>query len=347
MRPVWILGLAAVVGCSSAPPAPRPVPRAVVDAHAQEVHAIAFSPDGVLFATAGVSATNPAVDEITLWTTSTAERRRTFTNLRDVVSCLAFSPDSKTVAVGSIGGRLAVLEIDSGAERIFFAGRAGRVSSLSFSYDGQVLISVVHADEDRELLEVCRWDVPRGESRNTFTADAAEPVALSSDGGALACPVGGEVPGLRVINLETREERHVSRIPLIRGDRMIFSPDGKWLAAIHYEDWSPIPNRCPYLYLVEAATGKIRLRSPRPFDARQGLAVSHDARLMARGIDQGLQLWDLKTLEVRLNVTELPPRSGGAEMLVFSPDDKTLVSSDGRGQILLWDVPHLLEASGE
>ena len=98
---------------------------------------------------------------------------------------------------------------------------------------------------------------------------------------------------------------------------------------------------------MDAQSGRIRLRSPRPFDARRGLAVSHDAKLLARGIDQGLEIWDLKTLEVLSTVIESPQRTEGAEMLVFSPDDQTLVSSDGRGLVLLWDVSRLLESPRE
>jgi WD40 repeat protein len=346
VRTLWTLGLALALGCSSAPAVTRQVPRVVLEAHAREVHAVAFSPDGALFASAGVSAANPAIDEITLWTSSTGERRLTFANYKDVVSCLAFSPDSKTLAVGSSGGRLALLDIDTGKERIFFAGRAGRVSSLSFSFDGNVLVSVVHADEDKELLEVCRWDVPRGESRDTFTAGAAEPVALSSEGGSLAWPVAGQPPALRLVDLETKAERTVYAIDLRRGDSMTFSPDGKWLAAVHFEDWSPIPNHCPYLYLIDTQKGRVKLRSPRPFDARRGLALSHDARLLAQGVEQGLQLWDLKTLELRATVRETSSRSAGAELLVFSPDDRTLVSTDGRGLLLLWDVNRILEVPG-
>jgi len=344
MRSAAFLSLLAILGCTSTPPAPHPLPRVVLEAHTGEVHAVAFSPDGSMFASAGAKAANPTADEITLWTTATGERRLTFANYKDVVSCLAFSPDAKTLAVGSSGGRLALLEIESGTERIFFAGRAGRVASLSFSFDGKVLVSVVNAEEDKELVEVCRWDVPRGESRDTFTADATAPVALSSEGGSLAWPVPGPPSGIRVLNLETKVERNFPRIGVHRGDSMVFSPDGKWLAAVHYEDWNPFPNRCPYLYLIDALTGRIRLRSPRPFDARRGLALSHDTTILARGIELGLQIWDLKTLEVRATAGDSPSHSTGAELLVFSPDDRTLVSTDGRGLLLLWDVPRLLES---
>src|SRR5262249_37020148 len=161
----------------------------------------------------------------------------------------------------------------------------------------------------------------------------------------LAWPVAGRPPALRVVNLETKAEKTIPSIELRRGDSMIFSPDGKWLAAVHFEDWSPFPNHCPYLYLIDTQSGRVRLRSPRPFDARRGLAVSHDAQLLARGVDQGLQIWDLKTLELRATVTETLSRSAGAELLVFSPDDRTLVSTDGRGLLLLWDVNRLLDVA--
>ncbi|MBV8881094.1 MAG: hypothetical protein JO332_14085, partial [Planctomycetaceae bacterium] len=64
------------------------------------------------------------------------------------------------------------------------------------------------------------------------------------------------------------------------------------------------------------------------------------------GVGHGLQLWDLDRREVRTVLDEIP---GGeaVELLVFSPDDKTLVSADTRGRILLWDVARLLEVRRE
>jgi WD40 repeat protein len=346
-----ILAFAVVpaAGCASAPPPVRPVPRAVLEAHAREIHALAFSPDGTLFASAGPG-TTAGSDEITLWTTAAGERRMTFANYKGIASCLAFSPDGKLLAVGATEGRIALLEIESGAERISFMGRAdrpGRVSCLAFSFDGKALVSVVRFEGDKEDVEVIRWDVTRGAPRETVATNAVPPLALSPDGGSLAWPVPGLPSGIAILDLETKVERLLSKVAVHGGDNLIFSPDGKWLAAVHHEDWSPLPNRCPYVYLIDAQTGRIRLRSPRPFDAKRGLAVSHDGKLLVRGVDDGLQIWDLGTLEVRATVSESPQKTEGAEMLVFSPDDQTLVSTDGRGLLLLWDVPRLLEARHE
>jgi WD40 repeat protein len=316
----------------------------VLDAHAREIHVVAFSPDGSLFASAG-GGNNPAADEITLWTTATGERRMTFADYKGIASSLAFSPDGKLLAAGAIDGRISILEVESGAERSSFTGTPGEVSSLAFTFDGKVLVSVVHAALEQEVIEVCRWDVDRSAQRAAFRPAASSPFALSSDGMTLAWIVPGRPSSLWTTNLETQENRLISNAGVVRGDTLVFSPDGKRLAAVHHESWSPIPNKCPYVYLVDVPTGRLLLRSPRPFDARRGLAISHDNKLLARGVDAGIQLWDLKEMAVMTEVGGPAGKMEGADLLVFSPDDKTLISSDRRGHLLLWDVPRLVASS--
>lgn len=335
---ILFLGVAALAGCATEPPLDAPSPRAVLDAHAREVHALTFSPNGLIFATAG-GKTDLDSDEVSLWVTGTGEHRLTFANYRGRVSALAFSPDGKLLAVGGDQGRIVLLEVESGTERLAFTGKSGRVVELSFSFDGKVLVSVSISPEKQ--VEIRRWEAATGDTRGTLESESAAVVSLAPDGGALAWVVSGESPGLRILDIETNKTRTLARIGITPEDPLIFAPDGKWLAAVHREEWNPLPNHCPYLYLVEVATGRVRLRSPKDFGALRGLAVSHDAQLLARGIEGGLELSDLKTLELRATVDESWYRSRGAELLEFSPDDKTLLTSDGRGRVLLWDVARL------
>jgi len=339
-RPAWALLLLLPAGCSFRSPIIVPEPRAVLDTLVPELRALAFSPDGLLLASAGGDESGE--DEITLWTAATGVRRSTFSHLPGTISAMAFSPDSLSLAVGEAEGGIRILDAGTGAERVSFAGRLGRVTCLAYTFDGKALITMVEGDPE---AEVRRWDVKTGESRDLFTPPAAPPVALAPDGSQLALPSPGDPAGIRVVDLETRKEHVHTRIGLLRGDALIFTPDSKGLAAVHLEDWSPIPNHVPYLFLL-SGDGKILLRSPRPFGSRRALAVSHDSKLLAHAVGQGLQLWELERKEVRTNLDEIP--SGEAiELLVFSPDDKTLVSADTRGRILLWDVPRLLEIRRE
>jgi len=299
----------------------------------------------VLFASAGGGA-NPAADEITLWTSATGERRMTFAAFKGIAASLAFSPDGKMLAVGTIDGRISLLESDTGAERSSFVGTAGEVSSLAFTFDGKVLVSVVHLTGEDEIVEVCRWDVERAVGRSTFRPGARSPFAISPDGLTLAWIVPGSPSGLWAANVETQEQRLLTNVAIVRGDTLVFSPDAKQIAAVHHADWSPFPNHCPYVYVIDARTGRILVRSPRPFDERRGLAISHDGKLLARGIDGGFELWDLKAMEDRTTVSGPSSKMDGAELLVFSPDDLTLVSSDRRGNLLLWDVAKLAPIGG-
>lgn len=372
----WALLFLLPAGCSFRSPVIPPEPRAVLDALVPELRALAFSPDGQMLASAGGDESGG--DEIALWAPATGMRRSTFTHRAGTISALAFSPDSASLAVGEEDGRIRILDVRNGEERVTFAGRPGRVTCLAYTFDGKALISMVEGDPE---AEVRRWDVKTGESRDLFTPPAAPPVALAPDGSQLALPSPGDPAGIRVVDLETRKERLLSRFGLVAGDTLIFTPDSKGVAAVHLEDWSPFPNHVPYLILLDAGTGKILLRSPRPFGSRRALAVSHNNKLLAHAIGRGLQLWELERLTVptalhelpyrgavpttsheipereavrttrhaiperemiRTTIHELPDREA-IELLVFSPDDKTLVSADARGRILLWDVPRLLE----
>jgi len=330
-----------LAGCSFLPEEEAPLPRALLETGVSVVRALAFSPDGTLFASAG-GAEAAGSEEIALWDVATGLRKRTFARRPGRVASMAFAPDSGSLAVGEAEGQIRILDVATGAERTAFSGLGDRVSCLAFSFDGKYLISVVDGDP---YVEVRRWDVKTGESRDLFAPAAAPPVALSSDGRSLALPSPGDPAGIRVVDLESRSERLLSRIGLVQGDTLLFTPEGRSIAAVHLEDWSPIPNHCPYLYLIDVATGKIQLRSPRPFGVTRGLAVSHDAKLLAHGGGAGLELWDLEHREVRRTIDALPAGNERAALLVFSPDDRTLVATDGKGRILFWDVPGLLKAA--
>src|SRR5579864_1349100 len=258
-RAAWALGLVLAAGCSFRSPIIPPEPRAVLDTLVPELRALAFSPDGLLLASAGGD--DSGGEEITLWTVATGARKSTFTSLPGTTSALAFSPDSQSIAVGEAEGGIRILDAQTGSERVAFSGRPGRVTCLAYTFDGKALITMVEGDPD---AEVRRWDVKTGESRDLFTPPAAPPVALAPDGSQLALPSPGDPAGIQVVDLETRKEHVHTRIGLLRGDALIFTPDSKGLAAVHLEDWSPIPNHVPYLFLL-SGDGKILLRSPRPF----------------------------------------------------------------------------------
>jgi RNA polymerase sigma factor (sigma-70 family) len=107
----------------------------------QRVVQYTFSPDGrflaALFGVVGrVAAERSGVH---VWEVATGKEWPTVQQPRDDVTCLAFTADGGTLAIGGADGTLRLWERCSGKERSRFAGHQEFVASVAFSPDGRYL----------------------------------------------------------------------------------------------------------------------------------------------------------------------------------------------------------------
>jgi WD40 repeat protein len=103
------------------------------------VYDMQFSPDGRMVATAGS-------EEVNVWDAATGKKMPPFILAADapaagVMNCLAFSPDGKTLAAGSLSGVIYLWEVGTTKPRAVFTGHRNEIASLDFSPDGARLIS--------------------------------------------------------------------------------------------------------------------------------------------------------------------------------------------------------------
>jgi len=193
--------------------------------HANQVRALAFSPDGKLLAAAGGS---PAqFGEIKLWDVAGRKELRTIRGHRDNIFAVAFSPDGKMLATCSYDRMIKLWDVATGKEIKNLKDHTDAVFSIAFSPDGKRLAS---ASADRTVKI---WDVATGERLYTLgdALDAVNSVAFAPDGKRLAGAGAdriiriwevGETGGQQVKSLIAHEDAI---------NVVAFSPDGKTLAS--------------------------------------------------------------------------------------------------------------------
>jgi sugar lactone lactonase YvrE len=154
--------------------------------HTSRVSAVAFSPDGRLLA----SGDDPAarkLDTVKVWNVST--RTELASLLHEIgpalsgVTCLAFSPDGKTLASGSRVSQVMLVDVVSGKKRAMLDEyeSSGSLGSVAFSPDGRTL---AYVSWDKIFI----YDVATGKKISKIPADPGDVDAatFTPDGRLLA-----------------------------------------------------------------------------------------------------------------------------------------------------------------
>jgi WD40 repeat protein len=294
------------------------------------VGAAAFAPDGKTLAAGNGNA-------IRLWDPATGEEIGKRDAHTDAVTCLAISPDGKSVASGGVDDTIRLWDAATGRQRRRLDGHAGRVESLAFSPDGRLLISA-SADETLRL-----WDVAAGREVRQMEGHAGQFrwVAFLPDGKSVLS--WSEDEGMvRVWDAETgRQRREIACEDPREGKSLALSPDGRLLAA---------PSG-----LWDVATGEKR---PSADAGDRWATFSGDGRTLAtvavnrfvppgvlpKGVsppkpdaERSIRLWEVATGRPRARLLR---HKNGGPCMALSPDGRTLASGDSlQHHIHLWNAP--------
>jgi WD40 repeat protein len=211
---------------------------------------------------------------------------------------LAFSPDGRTLAVGTCGmleggsgldcyeGEVQFWDISRQHEiRPSLKGHKDEILSLAFSPDGAILATSGSRKDGTVIL----WDIAKG-------MPLGEPLKVS-DGAVW---------------------------------QVAFSPDGRLLAAAGNDATIRLWDVATHLPIGQPLIGHTK-----PVRA---LAFSPDGTILATGGANGddtIRLWDVATLSQR--GTPLRGQSGGVNSIIFTADGNRLISGGGNGT-LVWDV---------
>ena len=304
---------------------------------------VAVSPNEAAIVMGGVSAGSKA-GSLKLWNVTAGQVRQAVSGKLSF-SSVAFSPDSKSVVVGTGSGETPkLLDVATGRELrplarkvlpmspqtfAFLRGPASIVAgsdSVAFSPDGKSVVAGSHYG----TLNL--WDVASGRTLRTFVDDGAQvtSVAFSPDGKILVS--GSETPWDEKYTVKIWSVASGKKLHAMMGHggtvhSIAISPDGKNVVSGSQDNTVKLWN---------LSSGR-ELRSFKGHkSAVASVALSPDGKTVVSGsLDKTLILWDVSTGRQLHTFTG---HENEVKSVAFSLDGKTVLSSSLDKTVKLWRV---------
>lgn len=278
-----------------------------------EVYTVSVSTDGKVLATGSSEA-------VQVWDVSAGQQLYRL----DVpeVRAIAFSPDSKSLAIGSRDNPALILWEPATGRKSVLTGHTNGIVSVAFSPDGQKL-----ASGGRNHI-VKLWEVTTGRELGTLSGHTAgvKGVAFSPDGKLLAtCSDDFSIRLWNATNAQQLLELqgHTGRV-----NAVAFSPDGKYLA-------TGSADRMIKVWDVQSGKVISTLRG-HAAEVRTLAFSSNGKRLASGGEDRIVKIWDMFTKQ------ELAPLYGHTNRinsLAFSQDGNLLFTGSRDSTVRIWRAP--------
>lgn len=276
--------------------------RVLRDGHSKAARRAAFSPDGKRLATYGDDG------KIIIWDFANRQQLSTIAAPDSSYYSLAFSPDGRWLAHSD--RQDIVIRDAENPQKIITTLREHRgvVGALRFSPDSKLLASSAFSDERAVIWTVEGWrksrdfSGPGGFLGLLFYADSRRLVAND-----------------RIFDIDSDKSKMIER-----DSARAISPDNR--LTIHI-------GMLGHITLFDLGRQRlIKTERAHQFFVRAA-TFSHNGRFAVTGAED-IALWDVSTHRVIARMEH----SDNVWDLLFSPDDRWLVSTHGDGSILVWDM---------
>ena len=312
--------------------------------HEGEVQAVAFSPTGDVYATAGRDR------QIQLWDARTRKRRgEPLKGHENAVRALAFSPDGALLASGGADNSARLWEVATGRPR----GEPLRDPALSdevlsVAFHPRLPLLATGSSDHRVIL----WDLTtRKPAQEPLQGDSGwvESLAFDREGRLLAAGTRNSL--VLVWDLERPQQ------PLFRlGSDRVQGHTGE-VRAVAFKDSQFLASggQDRTVRVWDLGSGQ---QVGYPIVGHSGwveaLSFSRDGVLASGSRDRTVSLWRVLPELARDDPSAVPAQqvdvlrghTDTARSVAFSPDGTTLVSGGNDGRIIVWDVQQAMPLTG-
>ena len=338
----------------------------------QDVHALAYSPDGEIIASHSYKWRLWMGGTIDIWSADDGKRLRTIRGHTEGVRSIAFSPDGKQVASGGYHGGIRIWDASAGKLLQTIREPTEAVYEMRYSPDGKTVAAACRSDYGGILT----IDAQTGERIHMSDQKIGSYFAAFSPDGSMMATGGTKEEGrIRIWDMKARKMILSTAKDLEAIESAAFSPDGKWIATGGEDNtlrvWSietgvsvHTPKAHPGSVLSVAfspdgeriATGCYDKRV-RIWSAVEGafliseqthdravlcVAYSPDGKTLASAsADYTVRLWNARNGK---HIRTFTGHTDEVNSLAFSRDGKTLASGSLDGTVLLWDLSNLSSA---
>ena len=245
------------------------------------------------------------------------------------------SEDKSIFAVGYEDGKIRLEDANSGKILNTLHGHTDRVTQLTFSPDGTLLVSSAHFQDPLHL-----WDVTTGKLLKTLTKNPRfwGFLKFSNNGKTLACQTLENSIEIWDVATQTLRATIGEKLesPIPHGSNIhavAFSSDSKRIAVANYKGEIEI-------WDVNTGAELFSFQKGHTYGLRE-LAFSQNSDILAAGQGNSIQLWDVD------NFTQLPKRinTDGYSAFALPPDGNTIISAKGFKHTKQWRDSRIKEST--
>ena len=293
------------------------------------VRAVAINDEGSIAATGGYQF-GESSGAAYIWNARTGEKIVGPLMHRNYVSTLAFSPDSKLLAVGDYSHQLRFWDVQSGEEVGPAIQLSNIVNSVCFDPSGErIAVGTIGEFFSKDQLSV--WDVATREC-----VSGKMPHASSSDGLEWVlgknCLVSRDAKALKLWDLDDPQQPISTLEDIGRIDCAKVCNEGTFIA---------IGTSVGSVYLMSTATGEVLPNVLSHTSTVYDVDFGPDCKTLVTGChDGGLRIWDLTTFE---QIGPPMMQNDTVFRVKFRPDGKTVLSTCKDGTTRAWKVPGVCE----